>query len=46
VRLGEAVLVGRAGEPVARLSNGDGPIADDADKNAYTWYRIVLPVAH
>jgi len=46
VRLGAAVLVGRASEPVARLSDRDAPIVDAADTNTFTWYRIVLPVTH
>jgi hypothetical protein len=46
VRLGQAVLVGRASESVARLSNRNAPIAEATDTNTFTWYRIVLPVHH
>jgi hypothetical protein len=46
VRLGQAVLVGRAEQPVARMTWGDStePIAEEEDTNTWTWYRIVLPV--
>jgi hypothetical protein len=46
VRLGQAVLVGRAKEPVAKLVDpGTGsPLVDPASSNTWTWYRIVLPV--
>jgi hypothetical protein len=44
VRLGEAVLVGRASEPVVRLVDQNAPIATSADTKTFTWYRIVLPV--
>jgi hypothetical protein len=44
VRLGAAVLVGRASEAVARLSGSSAPLADAADTTTFTWYRIVLPV--
>ncbi len=46
VRLGAAVLVGRANEPVARIVEGNRPIADLTDTNTFTWYRIILPVTH
>lgn len=44
VRLGRAVLVGRAKKPVCNLREGDQPLADDADVQTWTWYRLVLPV--
>jgi hypothetical protein len=46
VRLGQAVLVGRAEHPIARLVGGDSstPLAAADDTNTWTWYRIILPV--
>jgi hypothetical protein len=44
VRLGQAVLVGRAKEPVARLEQNGQPLADDAHTTTWTWYRLILPV--
>jgi hypothetical protein len=46
VQLGEAILIGRASEQTARLTTDNASIADAADTNAWTWYRIVLPVNH
>ncbi|HMC11776.1 MAG TPA: hypothetical protein VKH44_10815, partial [Pirellulaceae bacterium] len=47
VRLGQAVLVGRAKSPVARLVRSDStntPLAEPSDTSTWTWFRIVLPV--
>jgi hypothetical protein len=46
VRLGRAVLVGRAIQPLATIAGGDSnaPLASPDDTNTWTWYRIVLPV--
>jgi hypothetical protein len=46
VRLGQAVLVGRARDPVARLvqPNSNTPLVEPADATTFTWYRIVFPV--
>jgi hypothetical protein len=46
IRLGQAVLVGRASAPVVRLTRADdsGPLVAADDVNTWTWYRIVLPV--
>jgi hypothetical protein len=46
IRLGQAVLVGRASEPATRLVGGDSNegIAEPDDTNSWTWYRMVLPV--
>ena len=44
VRVGRAVLTGRARQNVCRLVQGDEPLAGDADLQSWTWYRIVLPV--
>jgi hypothetical protein len=48
VRLGQAVLVGRAEKPAARLgtSEMEAPAADAEDITSYTWFRIILPVNH
>jgi hypothetical protein len=48
IRLGQAVLVGRAGAPVARLmgDGATGPLIEDNEASTWTWYRIVLPVQH
>jgi hypothetical protein len=39
-RLGQAVLVGRAAEPVAEMVG-----AGEAGPTTWTWYRIVLPIS-
>jgi hypothetical protein len=46
VRLGRAVLVGRADKPVARIASGDtaSALAAADDTNSWTWYRVLLPV--
>jgi hypothetical protein len=44
VRLGQAVLVGRASKPVARLQNRDTAVVNPENANTWTWYRIILPV--
>jgi hypothetical protein len=46
VRLGRAVLVGRAKEPVARLFDSPESKPPIDDENHWTWYRVVLPVQH
>ena len=45
IRLGQAVLVGRAQEPVSKLEQGGQPIAGAGETTTWTWYRVVLPVA-
>jgi hypothetical protein len=46
VRLGEAVLIGRASRPVASLVGKDqAPLAAAEDITTWTWYRLVFPVA-
>ena len=42
-RLGRAILIGRADEPVASLELADLP-PDQLQTNTWTWYRIILPV--
>jgi hypothetical protein len=51
VRLGQAVLVGRAEKPVARIAAGDSgvpasapPLVAGDNLQTWTWYRILLPV--
>jgi hypothetical protein len=47
VRLGRAVLVGRAAAPASRLVQGgdeSSRLADSDDTRTWTWYRIVMPV--
>ncbi|MDX1947791.1 MAG: hypothetical protein SFU86_20505 [Pirellulaceae bacterium] len=44
LRLGRAVLIGRAARPVARITAGGQPLAEAADAREYTWWRFVLPV--
>jgi hypothetical protein len=44
VRLGQAVLVGRSTDPVARLNLNEQGIGTE-NTTTYTWYRIILPVA-
>jgi hypothetical protein len=51
VRLGRAILVGRCAESFTELTSGDGnlsdnhSVADSADQQNYTWFRIVYPVS-
>lgn len=45
IRLGQAVLVGRAAEPVVRLEQDGQPLATPAETTTWTWYRLILPVA-
>jgi hypothetical protein len=44
VRLGRAVLAGRAAERATRLTQGDSPLAEDNVEQTWTWYRVILPV--
>lgn len=44
VRLGRAVLAGRAPAGTCQLRRGDQPLADEADVRTWTWYRVILPV--
>ena len=45
VRLGRAVLAGRAPAGVSQLQSPSGEsLVDSADVQSWTWYRIVLPV--
>ena len=45
VRLGRAVLAGRAPAGVSQLQSLSGEsLVDSADVQSWTWYRIVLPV--
>lgn len=45
VRLGRAVLVGRASAGLTQLQTAGGePLVDPADVQSWTWFRIVLPV--
>lgn len=45
VRLGRAVLVGRASAGFSQLQTAGGePLVDPADVQSWTWFRIVLPV--
>jgi len=44
VRLGQAVLVGRAAKPMTQLQQGGVPLADPQNTQTWTWYRLVLPV--
>jgi hypothetical protein len=44
IRLGQAVLVGRANQPVAHFDNAGRSLADPSDTTTWTWYRIVFPV--
>jgi hypothetical protein len=44
VRLGRAVLVGRAEQSISRLSSNEHPLAEGTDEQTWTWYRVVLPV--
>jgi hypothetical protein len=44
VRLGRAVLTGRARQSVCRLRAGDQPLAAGSELQTWTWYRVVLPV--
>jgi hypothetical protein len=44
IRLGQAVLVGRAAQPITNLQSGDEPLAYPSDTTTWTWYRIVFPV--
>jgi hypothetical protein len=44
VRLGEAVLVGRAAEPVAHLRSGADALESPHGVTTWTWYRLILPV--
>jgi hypothetical protein len=44
VRLGRAVLTGRSKDPVCKLREGNQPLAEEADVQSWTWYRLVLPV--
>jgi len=41
IRLGQAILVGRAKQPAAHIA----PLTDPADTNSWTWYRVILPVS-
>lgn len=43
LRLGRAILIGRAAEPVASLDLADLP-PEQLQTQSWTWYRIVLPV--
>jgi hypothetical protein len=45
IRLGRAVLVGRAADPVAELRHGDEPLVESGQARTWTWYRLVFPVA-
>jgi hypothetical protein len=47
IRLGQAVLVGRAETPVAELTNPktNSPLVDPTSATTHTWYRIIFPVA-
>ena len=42
--VGQAVLIGRADEPAARLTSDNDPLVDAENTNTWTWYRIVMPV--
>jgi hypothetical protein len=44
VRLGRAVLAGRAPGPITRLASSGAPLAADEDRAALAWCRIVFPV--
>jgi hypothetical protein len=44
VRLGRAVLIGRANQRAGRLETGAQEFASPADEQTWTWYRVVLPV--
>jgi hypothetical protein len=44
VRVGRAVLTGRAKQSACRLVQGDEPLAAGTELQSWTWYRIVLPV--
>jgi len=44
VRLGQAVLVGRAKQPVVNLEQGGQPLAQPSETTTWTWYRLILPV--
>jgi len=44
IRLGQAVLVGRAKEPISRLEQNGQPLAEAGEATTWTWYRVVLPV--
>jgi hypothetical protein len=46
VRLGEAILIGRAAAPAAQLTENGTPITASENTSAWTWYRIVLPIKH
>jgi len=43
IRIGRAVLMGRAEAPTAKLELAEVP-ADDLQVQSWTWYRIVIPV--
>lgn len=44
VRLGRAVLAGRAPGPITRLASSGEPLAAQEDQTAQAWCRIVFPV--
>jgi hypothetical protein len=44
VRLGRAVLAGRASGQVTRLGSAGEPLAAEEDQSVVTWCRIVFPV--
>jgi hypothetical protein len=45
IRLGRAVLVGRAKEGASRLVDGEGKLVVAEDEaTGWTWYRVVFPV--
>ena len=44
IRLGQAVLVGRAETPVAQLKHNGEPLAAPSETTTWTWYRLILPV--
>jgi hypothetical protein len=46
IRLGQAVLVGRAKQPASQLIDFESgqPLINEANSTTYTWYRFVFPV--
>jgi hypothetical protein len=46
IRLGQAVLVGRAEQPAVKLRNpSDSPLVDSMQERRWTWFRLILPVS-
>jgi hypothetical protein len=45
VRLGQAILIGRASRPVVELRESNKPVAESAATQTWTWYRLLMPVA-